>query len=146
MAIALGDNLGVTGPLPTDNRYYNTSTNEPWSSVGEVNAALTGVRYTGLTVNISGVEYWYCGGVGDGNLCIKTAGGSGSLNMSGDTVGGLTTYVDATTICANTGLTFVGGDFNLNGSLNDDMEIRVRNTCPTGDNARGTVIIWVIMT
>ena len=80
MAIALGDNLGVTGPLPTDNRYYNTSNNSPWASVAEVNAALSGERYTGLTVNILGVEYWYKDGVTDPDLILKTTGGGSATS------------------------------------------------------------------
>ncbi len=88
MAISLGDNIKLALGLPTDARYYSTATNKPWSGVTEVNARLTGgaggVRYTGLTVNVAGVEYWYCGGIADDNLVIKT-GGSGSA-ASGERV------------------------------------------------------------
>ena len=73
MAIGLGDNLGLTGPLPVDSRYLNG--NIPWASTGATNAALLGgvggVRYTGLTVNILGVEYWYKDGIEDGDLIVK---------------------------------------------------------------------------
>jgi hypothetical protein len=84
MAISLGDNIKLALGLPTDARYYSTATNKPWTGVTEVNARLTGgvggVRYTGLTVNINGVEYWYCGGIDDSNLVIKN-NGSSSLSI-----------------------------------------------------------------
>ena len=61
MSIKLGDNIEITGPQPNDARYLNVSV--PWVDEDEVNAALLGgvggVRYTGLTVNILGTEYWY---------------------------------------------------------------------------------------
>jgi len=79
MAIALGDNLGVTGPLPTDNRYYNTGNNLPWTGCTQVNAAITGARYTGLTVNIAGTEYWYKDGILDACLIEKTSSGGGTI-------------------------------------------------------------------
>ena len=57
MAIKLGDNILVTAGLPTDNRYmYGT---RPYSGETEVISVVTSdVRYSGLTVNINGVEYW----------------------------------------------------------------------------------------
>jgi len=103
MAIGLGDNLGVTGPLPTDNRYYNTSNNKPWTSCSEVNLALTGERYTGLTVNINGAEYWYKEGVLDACLIPKESAGT----ITGGT-NGLST--DGANIC-------------LGGTLSDDIGI-----------------------
>ncbi len=105
MAIEQADNVQTGAPKPTDSRYYNNLS--PWADVTAANAGVTaGVRYTGLTVNIVGTEYWYCGGIGDSNLCEKTTGGGGTLNMSGSTANGLTTYVDGTTICAESGLTY----------------------------------------
>jgi hypothetical protein len=79
MAIVLSDNIQTNAQSPTDSRYYNGLT--PWTSVSAVNAGIvSGVRYTGLTVNIAGVEYWYCGGIGDSNLCIKTAGSTSAAS------------------------------------------------------------------
>jgi hypothetical protein len=79
MAIQLGDNIKLGLALPTDARYYSTATNKPWTGVTEVNTKLLGgvggVRYTGLTVNVAGVEYWYKEGIADGNLIIKSMGG-----------------------------------------------------------------------
>jgi len=125
MAIGLGDNIGVTGPLPTDNRYFSTLTNKPWASCTDVNTNLAGgvggVRYTGLTVNIVGTEHWYRDGIEDVDLIEKTSGGgSGTLNMSGDTVGGLTTYVDATTICAQENLRMTPSSLTPSGATGWD--------------------------
>ena len=98
MSIKLGDNIEITGPQPNDARYLNVSV--PWVDEDEVNAALLGgvggVRYTGLTVNIAGTEYWYKDDILDACLIEKTSSGGGTLNMSGSTVGGLTTYGDET--------------------------------------------------
>jgi hypothetical protein len=44
----------------------------------------------------------------DGCIVSGTSSGGGSLNMSGSTVGGLTTYVDSTTICAEPNITWNG--------------------------------------
>jgi len=89
MAIELGDNIKLGLGLPNDARYYNTTTNKPWTGVTEVNSALLGgvggVRYSGLTVNIGGVEYWYKDGIGDGDLILKTTSGGGSA-ASGENV------------------------------------------------------------
>jgi len=74
MAIALGDNIKLGLGLPNDARYYSTITNKPWSSCADVNSEITGTRYTGLTVNILGVEYWYKDGILDGNLIEKISG------------------------------------------------------------------------
>lgn len=78
MGIALGDNINITAGLPTDCRYLNST--EPWSSVSEVNANIgSGIRYTGLTVNIQGTEYWYKEGIGDGDLVEKQTSGGGTI-------------------------------------------------------------------
>ena len=235
MAIVLSDNIQTNAPKAADSRYMDNL--EPYSSTTEVNSCIAaGVRYTGLTVNVSGTEYWYKEGITDPDLIEKESGGGtiiggtnglstagvnvvlggdltgstsigiintttltvtdangspvgiqyggdykgtfnncslitkeyadacdavvsastlsaansytdtcvaacgGGIAMSGSTVGGITTYVDANTICANTGLTLVGGDFNNVGSLDDDMEIRVVNNESTGESARATVI------
>ena len=111
MAIEQADNIQTGAPKPTDSRYYNNLI--PYASTGETNSIIdSGVRYTGLTVNILGTEYWYKEGITDPDLVIKEAGG-GTLNMSGDTANGLTTYVDATTICAQSGITFNNGVFTI---------------------------------
>ena len=69
--------IKVLNPTPVDAKYLNDGV--PYVSIAEVNATIgAGIRHTGLTVNISGVEYWYAAGIGDGDLVVKSAGGSGS--------------------------------------------------------------------
>jgi hypothetical protein len=79
MAINLSDNIYTSAPKPTDSRYLNNLV--PYSSVSAANTAIvSGIRYTGLTVNILGAEYWYCNGIADGNLVIKSSGGGSSAS------------------------------------------------------------------
>jgi len=126
MSIKLGDNIEITGPQPNDARYLNV--NVPWASTGETNAALLGgvggVRYTGLTVNIAGTEYWYKNGIEDADLIEKESGG-GTLNMSGSTVGGLTTYVDANTVCAQPYLQWDGSILQVSGNTTESRAIQI---------------------
>ncbi len=70
MAINLGDNIRISGPLPIDSRYFNNLA--PYASTGETNLViLEAERYIGLTVNINGIEYWYKDGIGNGDLVEK---------------------------------------------------------------------------
>lgn len=79
MAIVLSDNIKTNAPKPTDSRYLNVLV--PYSSTTQVNGCIAaGIRYTGLTVNVAGVEYWYCGGIDDNDLVIKSSG-SASLSV-----------------------------------------------------------------
>lgn len=78
MGIILSDNIQTNASKPTDSRYYNNLT--PYSSVSAANIAIgSGVRYTGLTINILGVEYWYGTGIADSCLVIKSASGVGTI-------------------------------------------------------------------
>lgn len=90
MAIELGDNIKTGAPKPTDSRYLNNQT--PWASVSEVNTNILGgvggLRYTGLTVNINGEEYWYKNGIGDGDLELKSLGGGGTSSLNEFTITG----------------------------------------------------------
>ena len=72
MAISLGDNLGLGGALPVDSRYFDGSV--PWADVAAANAGVA-YRYTGLTVNVAGTEYWWKTGLTDPDLIEKTSGG-----------------------------------------------------------------------
>lgn len=74
MAQNLNDNISIKANKPIDNRYLNIST--PWASTSTVNSTiLPSYRYTGLTVNILGDEYWYKDGIGNGDLVVKSLGG-----------------------------------------------------------------------
>ena len=114
MAIVLSDNIQTNAQSPTDSRYYNGLL--PWASTAAVNAAIaSGIRYTGLTVNILGIEYWYCGGISNGNLVVKSSGGQ--LNWTGSTANGLGTYVSSSYICSQPNLTFDGTKLNITGNI-----------------------------
>jgi hypothetical protein len=71
MAIILNDNLKINAGKPIDSRYLTTG-NTTYASTGATNSAIPiPLRYTGLTVNILGTEYWYKTGVVDINLIQK---------------------------------------------------------------------------
>lgn len=53
----------------------------------------------------------------DGCIVSGTSSGGGSLNMSGSTVNGLTTYVNSTTICAEPNITFDGSVLGVTGNV-----------------------------
>jgi len=79
MAIALADNIQTGAPKPTDSRYFNNQV--AWTGVTEVNTNIgSGVRYSGLTVNINGEEYWYKEGIEDVDLVLKTTGGGSATS------------------------------------------------------------------
>ena len=69
MAILINDNYSLQACKPFDARYLNICS--PWTSVAAVNLGIPTYRYTGLTVNIMGTEYWYGVGVTDGDLVVK---------------------------------------------------------------------------
>ena len=78
MAIQLSDNIFVGQQKPVEAKYFDGL--QPWANTAAANTGiLTPVRYRGLTVNINGVEYWYKDGIANGDLVIKTAGGSGTV-------------------------------------------------------------------
>src|ERR1035437_3850373 len=71
MAIILNDNLKINAGKPIDSRYLTTG-NTVYSSTGATNSAIpVPLRYTGLTVNVLGTEYWYKTGVSNINLIQK---------------------------------------------------------------------------
>lgn len=108
MAINLNDNIKVLAGKPTDARYLNNLA--PYASELEVNTLIDSVeRYTGLTVNINGVEYWYKEGIDDINLVIKTAG-AGTGTLTGAT-NGLSLIDSGTTVILGGNLT-TGTTFN----------------------------------
>jgi hypothetical protein len=78
MAIQYNENIKIAAPAPLDKRYLSNRTSLgvqlPYSGVTEVTGA-TGIilseRYTGLTVNINGIEYWFKNGVTNNDLIEK---------------------------------------------------------------------------
>jgi len=108
MAILINDNYSLQACKPFDARYLNICS--PWTSVGAVNTAIPTYRYTGLTVNIMGTEYWYKNGIGNGDLIPKSLGGGGTL--SGAT-NGLHLINSGTTVVLGGALT---GDTTINAS------------------------------
>jgi hypothetical protein len=71
MAIQLNDNLKINAGKPIDTRYLTTG-NTTYLSTTDVNTAIPQpLRYTGLTVNILGTEFWYKTGVTNASLVEK---------------------------------------------------------------------------
>ena len=107
MAILLNDNYSLQRQnLAFDARYLDGET--PWASVGAAEAGIPTYRYTGLTVNVAGDEYWWKTGVLNGDLIPKSLGGSS--NLTGAT-NGLCLYDSGTTV----GL---GGTLSENTTIN----------------------------
>jgi hypothetical protein len=74
MSLELPYGIKVVNPKPLDRYYYNNDV--PYTSILEVNTLIpVGVRYAGLTVNISTNEYWYKDGTDDTDLVPKLGGG-----------------------------------------------------------------------
>ena len=112
MAIILSDNIQVNAPKPVDSRYLNILV--PYSSTTAANIAIvSGVRFTGLTVNILGTEYWYKDGIADSCLVLKSstsnivnvcnpAGLTYSATTSNDFIGvsgGSTVWLPTISVC-----------------------------------------------
>lgn len=107
MAIPLSDNMQTNAPKSTDSRYNDNL--KPWSSISAVNSGISQyVRYTGLTVNIEGEEYWYKTGITDTDLMIKNdflkldqstpqnvSGGTPMFNTLGHNIGYVETGLEA---------------------------------------------------
>lgn len=77
MALQLPFGIEVLNPLPVDEKYLKVGV--PYTSILDVNTTIPiGIRHVGLTVNISGDEYWYKNGINDVDLVVKSSGGGGS--------------------------------------------------------------------
>jgi hypothetical protein len=126
MAIIINDNLAVNVGKPIDSKYLNGQT--PWASIAAANTGVVlSYRYTGLTVNILGIEYWYADGVADINLVVKDSGiASTGLTTAingltkvghavrfGGTLSGSTVITDARTGSTAVGIQY-GGDYCAN--------------------------------
>jgi len=87
MAIVLNDNIKINAGKPVESKYL-TSGNTAYLTTAGVNAAVSiPERYTGLTVNVGGVEYWYKDGVLDLDLVEKKYG---TVIPTGDFITGAT--------------------------------------------------------
>ena len=108
MSIILNDNLKINAGKPADSKYLNSS-NQPYDSISAVTSGVTiSERYSGLTVNIGGDEYWYKNSVADVGLIAKES----SIVSEGITG-------------ATNGLTKVGQDVILGGTLTGGTEINL---------------------
>jgi hypothetical protein len=117
MAITFNNNFKIGIGAPIDSKYLN-SLNQPYASTGATNTAISeSQRYTGLTVNILGVEYWYKNGVTDSNLVLKTA----------SSTGGTGTITGATN-----GLTAIDKNITLGGTLTTGTTITDARVTPIG--------------
>jgi len=126
MAILINDNYSLSANKPFDARYLNIST--PWASCAAAIAGIPTYRYSGLTVNIAGDEWWWKDGVGDGDLVLKTQGGSGSV--SGATNG-------LQLLCSGT---YIG----LGGALTQNTTICGAYTLNLGNVASGLTAITAV--
>ena len=93
---------------------------------------------TSIPAKSSETDILYVGS--DGVVACGAASGGGGIAMSGSTVGGVTTYVDANTICAQTGFTQTGTKVCQTHSVDGDVEFRSENKCGDGASARSTVL------
>lgn len=116
MAILINDNYNLSSNKPFDARYLNIST--PWASLSAATTGIPTYRYSGLTVNIAGEEYWWKDGLGDGDLVQKSLGGTS--NLTGAT-NGLSLF---------NGGTFIG----LGGTLTGNTTIDGAHTFNIGSN------------
>lgn len=73
MAIILNDNLQINKGAPVDAKYLNGTLD--YLDAAEVNSIIPlTYRHLGLTVRVSGVEYWYQDSIQDSGLVIKGTG------------------------------------------------------------------------
>lgn len=92
MAIQYQENIKIAAPAPLDKRYLSTRTPNgaqvPYSATTEALTTITSSeRYTGLTVNVGGIEYWFKYGITNTDLIEKKYD---SLIPSNDFVTGAT--------------------------------------------------------
>ena len=120
MAIPLNDNTYINAGKPSEAKYLNGT--DDYSSIAEVNSLIPiSQRYLGLTMRISGEEYWYSSGINDGDLIVKSsgAGATGATGATGSA--GATGATGATGSAGATGATGPAGSGGSPGSgLNDN--------------------------
>ena len=121
MAIIINDNYSLQRQNQAfDARYLDGTT--PWATVGAAEAGIPTYRYTGLTVNVAGDEYWWKTGVLNGDLIPKSLGGTS--NLTGATNG---------LSLANSGTTIVlGGELTGNTTISASTNTFTINRGTTG--------------
>lgn len=96
MALIVNDTLQNNSPKPLDNKYgvFASGSFRPYTNVTEANTILSAsYRSVGLTTLIStvggNVEYWYQGGIADGNLVpkVSTTSVSSPLTLTSGVIG-----------------------------------------------------------
>jgi hypothetical protein len=118
MAIILNDNLKINAGKPIDSRYLTTG-NTIYISTTAVNAAIpTPLRYTGLTVNILGNEYWYKNGVSGTSLVLKVpTGGTAANAITGATnIGFFSGQTSIQTLAISTSSGIIGNYLDYSGN------------------------------
>ncbi len=104
MSFQLPFGVRVLNPQPVENKYFNTA-GQPYTGTSQVLSQLSaGVRHVGLTVNVNGEEYWFKTGTTNGDLVLKIADVAEGGGITG----------------ATNGLTKVGANVKLGGTLTDD--------------------------
>ena len=115
--------IEVLNQKPADAKYF-LSGETPYNDISEVNSTLvSGIRHTGLTVNIAGDEYWYKNGIGDLDLILKSGDKTNSSgeriekditqSSHGFSVGDVVGYSGGTYVKAIATLNFDGEVFGL---------------------------------
>lgn len=96
MSLTVNDALQNNSPKPLDNKYgiFSAGAFRPYASIAEANATIPAAyRSVGLTVVVTTVsgnaEYWYQGGIADGNLVAKgnTPSVSAPITFTGGNIG-----------------------------------------------------------
>lgn len=83
MALEIPFGIKVLNPLPVESKFFNSS-GLPYVDTTEVTTEIPeSIRYQGLTVFVVDTEYWFKDGVTDGDLIVKSTGGS--ISGSGTT-------------------------------------------------------------
>jgi len=83
MSLELPFGVKVLDNVPLDSKFFNSS-GLPYTNTAEVLSELPqSIRYEGLTVFVVDTEYWFKDGVTDGDLIVKSTGGT--ISGSGTT-------------------------------------------------------------
>lgn len=117
-SIQLPGGLDVVNPNRPHISVYLEADGTPYDSEAEVLTATAGKRYDGLTVKIGAVEWWFDGGIADGDLKVKApnpfpVGGNYGDFLQSDGAGAAMW----TTPANGNGTTFVGNAWDWGGTI-----------------------------